>query len=108
MTIKELSMNFEFKTDVNVDIKVCVNGFTAGRPAPICSNPSNYQYSDPGDPAEFDNVELFFIVDDKEIPCPRELYDMIVDQILDKIFDEGQEQNCQDRYDYDDNQEVWR
>ena len=57
-----MKINFDFKTNFELDVEVSVEGFTPSREAPACSDHDSLRYSDCGDDAEFDWFDCHFIL----------------------------------------------
>ena len=77
-------MNFEFDYK---DLTVKVIGYNPGRQAPVCNNPSSPNFGDPGDDPEFED----FIVCVGDDDITEYLSDKEIDNIVDRIFEEGEE-----------------
>lgn len=79
-------IDFEFETEITIPVKVVVKEFTPERPSPVCSNPSSPLYSDPGDPADWSDVEI--ILGDVNI----------IDYLTDDVFEfiDGEIISCGD------------
>lgn len=64
--------------------------YTPPRPPPPCSNPSSPLYSDPGDPAEIEDLRVF------QEETNEELYTfgthLIPSSLLDRIYDKAYEE----------------
>ncbi len=55
-------MNFEYKTEITLKVKVEIKGFKPSREAPACSNPSSPLYSDFGDDAVVEDYKISAII----------------------------------------------
>ena len=62
---------FEFKEDLEIIIEV--HGFTPSRPAPLCDNPSDFNFADPGDDASWQDVKFYYLVDNNPLKPPAAL-----------------------------------
>ena len=82
-------MTFRKTFNFSIEFIVDVRSYTPARPAPTCGNPSGTAYSDSGDPEEIE-FDLYFVIDDKKIPVPNNmyfLYDAVLDDVLDYVED---------------------
>lgn len=93
MKITRNKHNFEFMSNREFNIKIKVTGYTPPRPAPSCSNPNSLRFSDCGDNSEWDDIDVFFVIDDVEIPMPDGLWKLIEDSFYEEIDDAAAEYN---------------
>ena len=82
--MKRINFEFELTTDELGDLRIAVEDFYPGRPAPPCSNPDHPDYSDPGDDPEF-FWDAYIAGTNKMIPIDdMKLINLIEDIILDE------------------------
>lgn len=86
--------NFEFKQYVDIEMKIKVLGYKKSRPAPVCSNPSDPSFSDPGDDPGWLSVEFYIVIAGKEILITdQRLFEYLEDLLIDDIIQEGENEN---------------
>ena len=73
-------MKINFTTELEIEIMIRAN-YSPERQAPLCSNHDSPRYGDPGDCEELE-FEAFFIIDDKEIAIPDEMYALLEEKVL--------------------------
>ena len=82
-------------TDIKYELpggitRIEIRGFNPGRPAPVCSNPDSPLFSDMGDDADIDEIEIFCNIAGIEFNLEEinpDLFYQVYDKILDRIFD---------------------
>lgn len=85
-------MNVQFNMSLRgIDVEVNVTNYTPSRPAPRCSNPDSYRYSDSGDGAGWDD----FSVSVECIDITDLLSEKVLDEVTEKVVEEG-EQHARD------------
>ena len=83
---------FEFTEDLEIIIEVY--GFIPSRPAPSCSNPSDFNFSDPGDDAEWQEVKFYYLVDDKKVEITDKLFCEYLESVYrDDIIEMGENES---------------
>lgn len=85
-------MDFEINKEITIEITLKVRNFKPSRPAPACQNHDSPAFSDSGDDAEYQDVEVFFGGEQ----LPKNLADAILeileeDNLTSDIIDQGEE-----------------
>jgi hypothetical protein len=80
-------MNFIFESFTDLFLVIKVYGYKPARPAPACNNPDSPLFSDCGDDAEWDSVDFYYFIDNKEYQIKDEefclyLEDILIDEII--------------------------
>ena len=91
----EFSMDYDFDNHSETELFIQVRDFVPSRPAPACSNPDSPAFSDCGDDAEYDEFSIHMVIrHDKKVfflSLPDTLYAAIEDEVVYKIFCEGEQ-----------------
>ena len=83
---------FEFTEELEIIIEV--HGFTPSRPAPLCDNPSDFNFADPGDDADWQEVKFYYLVDNKKVEITDKLFCEYLESIhRDNIIEKGENEN---------------
>ena len=101
-----MKINFDFKTTMEFDVRVLVDGFTPAQTAKVVYNHDDPRYGDSDIDADFEMFTCFFVFNYKgkeiKIPFPDELYNIVEDKIYEEIYEEGEDaiarEYCRDRY----------
>jgi len=103
----EFSMDYDFDNHSGTELFLQVNDFIPSRPAPACNNPDSPSFSDCGDDAEYDEFLVHIVIRHQGkvffIPLPDDMYLLLEDELIDRIFNEGEkkyQKMLDDEYDY--------
>lgn len=97
-------INFEIELDNNFSLDIQVEGFKPARPAPACSNPDSPLYSDSGDCAEWEEMEIRikFTTDNNPFKSGTKIFFIDIDEATqEEIFDKYEIEildMCEDYY----------
>ena len=87
---------FQFEKELDFFIIIEVHGYKPSRPAPVCSNPSHFNYADPGDDAEWDEVKFYYMDGQVKVQIKDEFFcSYLEDLLIDEIIAIGEER-CTD------------
>ncbi len=88
------SLSFDLSEDQpDVSLRIELD-YTPARPAPFCDDPSSSLFSDPGDPAEIDGLEIYR-EDTNESLFSKDA--RIPPSLLDRIYDKAEEEYQKER-----------
>ena len=113
---KEIDFKFRAKMSLNNDdhmtnLLIEVDGFTPSRPAPVCNNPSSPLFSDCGDDPDFEEYRVYAILNDDGEETFTELSDdmlsEIEEDIIERIFEFGDEEYYKDYDRKSDDYDSW-
>ena len=110
----DIKVNLE---EARVYLRVYLENFEPGRPAPACSNPDSPLFSDPGDDPEWDSMQVVLVFTKKtqkmnpitndfdeeiletEIDLPEEAYDAFEEAYLQDVIEDAIAQYEQEMWD---------
>jgi len=119
MIPKRIKSGFDFSMNdyVELELKIEVEDFVPGYPAPPCSNHDSPAFSDTGADSEYGDVKMFFVLEKKKwdpekhervvvekvmIPVPEPMINILINDydIDENIFEEGERQSTSDYDEY--------
>lgn len=105
-------IDFTYNTEVTLEVRIRVDCFTPGYPAPACSNPSSPAFSDPGDDPEYESAQVVVVQKysvyengervekERELEISPELQDLILEMCDEGVIEAGIQKIEKENQDY--------